>query len=129
MKNRIIIICFSLIGYTTNSNFVQILTNDVDKSFWLQQKRTAEGIYIYTNNQWVFYPDGTAKGFVSFNPKIKGHSLYMNVEGTNDSKWSYSFRDSVLDIGSGAKYKIIKYNKDTISMSINKNYFLLIRKH
>lgn len=125
----VIIISFILISCTKNLDFVRILTKDNEKSFWVEKKRMKDNHLVYINNQWVFYPNKSAKCLVSFNPQKRGTPVIMNIEGSSDYSWSYNFRDSILDIGSGVKYKIVKYNTDTISMvAKDGNHFVLTRE-
>ncbi|MGN6181240.1 MAG: hypothetical protein ACTHNW_18805 [Mucilaginibacter sp.] len=127
MKNAKIVFFFFLVGCMRNPSLEQTLTKDSDKSFWVEQKEAKDGNLVYTNNQWVFYANGSAQCLVSFNPKRKGTAVILNFEGPSDCKWSYNLQDNILNI-STIKYKITKYNTDTISIStLSGDQFVLIR--
>ncbi|RYZ97933.1 MAG: hypothetical protein EOP47_20565 [Sphingobacteriaceae bacterium] len=129
MKSKILVVFVMLFGCTEPSNFVRLLTSESKKTFWIQ-KKLVKSEWIYSGNQWIFNSDGSAKCLVSFDPDRKGTPAIINVEGSSDYSWNYEPTDNVLDIGTGVRYKIVKYNTDTILMknSNGEPYALILKR-
>jgi len=129
MKNGKLIILFLLVSCVRKTTFERILITNSNKEFWIEEKKEKNNNWIYMGNQWIFYRDGSAKCLIALNPEKKGTPI-INVEGPSDYSWSYNVRDSILNVGPGVKYKIKRYNLDSIFMNTqNGGYFLLIHKH
>ncbi len=130
MKNSGIIFLFLLVSCSNGSNLEHVLTNDSQESFWIEKRKKTIDSLVYTNHQWEFYPDGSAECLLSFNPRVKGHPIIFNIHKQPSYAWKYEAKDNILDIGLGVKYKIVRYNSDTVFMATSSgSSVILIRNH
>jgi hypothetical protein len=131
MRIFFIIMSFIVLSCKKQNKFEKNITTESNNCYWTRKAKGNNGNYLYFNSQIVFFNNYKMMSFLSDDENKLGSRSIINIEGSNEEKWSYNEKDSIFQICAVCIFKVDKYSRDTIFMTnkYNDEKFVLIRKY